>query len=136
MLPGSSCGENSVCYLDKCVSINELDSSLLNPEYEMDILDLSKHCSSNGDPQEFKSSNHDPHQTIQCINWENDFLCESSRTCPKSDDSTVGGLYMKHLCCEKCSSKFASILSIFNHARKKELNLRKFLLPFFFLLLL
>jgi hypothetical protein len=120
MLPGSSCGDNSICYLDKCVSITELDSSILNPEYELDILDLNKHCTSGGDPNELKSSNHDPHQTVQCINWENDFLCETSRTCPQNDDSSVGGLYIKHLCCEKCSPKSSSILSAFNYARINE----------------
>ncbi len=117
MLPGSSCGDNSMCYLDKCVPITELDSSILNPEYEMNVLDLRKHCSSGGDSNVLKSSNHDPHQAIQCINWENDFLCEATRACPRDGDSNAGDLYIKHLCCEKCSSKSTSTLIAFNHVR-------------------
>jgi len=119
MLPGSECGDNSICYLDQCISMNNLDSSLLNIEYDTEILDLTTHCSSGGDSNVLKTSNHDRHHDIQCINWENDFLCEQSRSCPKSDDSSVTGLYIKHICCEKCSSKFTSDLSAFNQARRK-----------------
>ena len=117
MLPGSFCDENSICYFDKCVPITELDSSILNPEYEMDVRDLRQHCSSGGDPNVLKSSNRDPHQPIECINWENDFLCEATQACPKHDGSTTSDLYIKHLCCEKCSSKSTSIINAFNHVR-------------------
>jgi hypothetical protein len=119
MLPGSNCGNNSICYLDQCISMNNLDLSLLNIEYDTEILDLTTYCSSNGDSNVLKDSNHDPHHAIECINWENDFLCEKSRLCPKSDDSSIFGLYIKHVCCEKCSSKSNLDISAFNQARRK-----------------
>ena len=77
MLPGSECGINSICYLDQCVSINDVD---LNIEYVNDILDLTTYCTSGHDPNKLSVSNHDVHHDIECIDWENDFLCQSSQS--------------------------------------------------------
>jgi hypothetical protein len=121
MLPGSDCGDNSICHLDQCVSMNDLDSSVLTTEFDSEILDLTKHCTSGGDSNALKVSNHDSHHAIQCLDWENDFLCEQSRSCPTSDDSSFLGLYTKHICCKKCSSKAVrSVISAFNQARRNE----------------
>jgi hypothetical protein len=117
MLPGSECGLNSICYLDQCVSINDLDPSVLNIEYETEILDLSTHCTSGHGPSDLTASNHDPRNEVKCINWETDFLCEQSQKCPKSDDSSVRGLYTRHICCEKCAPKSHSVIAAFSRAR-------------------
>ena len=117
MLPGSECGDKSICYLDQCVSENDLDSSLLNSEFDDEILDLTTHCSSGQSANELAASNQDPHYAIECINWENDFLCKRSQACPTEDDSSTQGLYIKHVCCGKCSTNFESIKTIFSRAK-------------------
>ncbi|CAF2818352.1 unnamed protein product [Rotaria sp. Silwood2] len=105
MLPGSECGENLICYLDKCVSKNDIDPSLFNSDFDTEILYLNTHCSSGNNPKELAAHNHDLHHGIECIDWENDFLCEPSQRCPKVDDSSTLDLYIKHVCCAKCSPK-------------------------------
>ncbi|CAF3675070.1 unnamed protein product [Adineta steineri] len=117
MLPGSQCDINSVCYEDQCVSLDNLDSSLTNIEYDNKILDLTTHCTSNNNPEDLKASNHDPHTDIKCINWENDYLCHPSEACPQTDDSSTRGLYIRHVCCAKCSSTPHTISTILNRAR-------------------
>ncbi|CAF0814562.1 unnamed protein product [Rotaria sordida] len=117
MLPGSECGENSICYRDKCVSKNNIDPLLFNNDFDTEILYLNTHCSSSNNPKELVASNHDIHHNIECIDWENDFLCEPSQICPKIDDSTTLDLYIKHVCCAKCSPKGNSIVALFNKTR-------------------
>ncbi|CAF4544880.1 unnamed protein product [Rotaria sp. Silwood1] len=117
MLPGSECGENSICYLDKCVSKNDINPSLFNNDFDTEILYLNTHCSSSNNPKELSASNYDSRHNIECIDWENDFLCEPSQSCPKPDDSSTLDLYIKHVCCAKCSSKVNSIITLFNQAR-------------------
>ncbi len=120
MLPGSECGRNSICYRDQCVSMSDLDSSLFNIEYNTETLDLTTHCSLGSTPNELTSSNHDPHTEPVCINWENDFLCEQSQACPKNSDSSTLGLYIRHVCCGKCSSKPYLVVALFNRARRNQ----------------
>jgi hypothetical protein len=114
MLPGSECGVNSICYLDQCVLINEVD---LNIEYDANTLDLTTHCTSGHDANELSASNHDLHHEIECVDWENDFLCAQS--CPKPDDSSTTGLYIRHVCCGKCSPKSHPVVQLFSHGRLK-----------------
>ena len=118
MLPGSSCGENSVCHMDKCVPKNELDSSISTPQYETNTLDLTNYCKAVGTPSELTESNKDPRQAVQCVNWEDDFLCQPSATCPADDDESFTGLYVRHVCCAKCSKKPGSISTMFGNARR------------------
>ncbi|CAF1505143.1 unnamed protein product [Rotaria magnacalcarata] len=117
MLPGSECGENSICYLDKCVSNSDLDSSVLIKDYDIEILNLHTHCTSGHKPEDLTASNHDPHNRIQCIDWENDFLCQKSQKCPKDDASSTVDLYRKHICCATCSKDINSVVDTFNRAR-------------------
>ena len=131
MLPGSECDVNSVCYRDQCVSMNNLDPSLINTEYETETLDLTAHCSSGNNPNELKASNGDPHAGIECVNWENDFLCGQSQECPKAHDSSTMGLYIKHVCCGKCSSKSHAIFALFNRGRINQRG--SILIPFIFI---
>jgi hypothetical protein len=129
MLPGSDCGDNSICYLDQCISRNNID---LNIEYDINIRDLTEHCSSGGNLNTLKSSNHDPHDAVQCTNLENDFLCEQSQSCPKSNDLSISGLYIRHICCEKCSLEIHSIQSAFNQAKR----INSFFITFFIYLII
>ncbi|CAF4548753.1 unnamed protein product [Rotaria socialis] len=117
MLPGSECGENSICYLDKCVSNSDLDSSLLIKDYDIETLNLHAHCTSGHKPEDLTASNHDPHHRIQCIDWENDFLCQKSQKCPTDGASSTVDLYRKHICCATCSKDINSVVDTFNRAR-------------------
>lgn len=123
MLPGSDCGDDSVCHVDKCVPKSELDSSILTPQYVDDYLDLTKHCKAAGTPNELKASNKDPREEIKCVDWENDFLCEPSATCPDHKDEGYFGLHIRHACCAKCSKKPSIAVAAFsNHARQNSKN--------------
>lgn len=121
MLPGSECGEKSICHLDKCVLKSDIESHL-KTEYITETLDLTKHCTSDGDVNVLKDSNTDRRESIQCIDWEDDVLCESSQSCPDSNDNSVLGLYIKHVCCKKCSSSLpTAAFAAFNQSRKNRI---------------
>lgn len=114
MLPGSQCDNESICYHDRCVATKDLDSSAFAIAYETDILDLAAHCSVSKDREALQASNTDPHAKTECINWEDDFLCESSRKCPAAADRSIIALYINHVCCAKCVSNPLRSLSMFS----------------------
>lgn len=120
MLPGSDCDANSICHVDQCVSKNSIDPTLLKKEYDTEILDLTKHCTAGGDVNVLKATNQDSQHAIQCTNWEEDHLCEQSRACPEPDDESVGGLYIRHVCCKKCSPTPTEVTSLFSQGSKKQ----------------
>ena len=48
------------------------------------------------------------------------FYVNHPNPCPKVDDSSTSGLYIRHVCCNKCSSKSYSVVAAFNHGRMNQ----------------
>lgn len=136
MLPGSTCGENMVCHKDKCVQKSEVDSLISNVEYETNTLDLTNFCKAPGTPSELTASNKDPKTAVQCVNWEDDFMCKPSSECPAGDDEEFVGLYVRHICCAKCSNDPGAVSAMFGDARRNSIHTRDIvfviILSFFF----
>ena len=103
MLPGSSCGDDSICFSDECVPKSKIDPMFLKQTHDEETLDLSDYCSSGKGPIALSESNQDLKMPLQCIDWENDVLCKDEIPCPSEEQEDHQALYMNHVCCKKCS---------------------------------
>jgi hypothetical protein len=122
MLPGSDCGYNEICYRDQCVTIDASQSYVFNGDTEANGLDLTAYCSSDRDRPILSTNQRDTQMRKVCVNWEDDFLCHPSRSCPNEDDTSIGALYIKHMCCRKCSPNADEVSQIFSRTRSIEIR--------------
>lgn len=123
MLPGSKCGEESICYRDQCVLKSSLGPEVFETQIVNEYQNLKGYCEGSRDIDNLKSSNKDPHPPDECVNWESDFLCAASETCPTSNKEDTIALYTRHVCCEKCSSKRAVAKAFKGRARSVHTNI-------------